>query len=197
MKSNPYDAPRSSIAEGTATPVQNPTIRLPRFKTHLFAIGVWQFTALAMMFIYGNVIGQIVVAVYTWIYGDIQSSFGRFARLSTYTGLLVITLPASVAASVIVDKLSPPKCIIKQRLLLAGCWQSVTMILLAASYEFGFPYMIHQFGWQIFGPPTELYSFQNLVLHRIIAWLICTIPIAVLTLWSYSRLCVHSRGTTG
>ena len=99
MKSNPYDAPTSSIAEGPPTLAQIPNMRPARFKTHLFAIGVWQFTAIAMMFIYGNVIGHIVFAVYTWIYDDIQSSYGRFERLSTYAGLLVITLPASIAAA--------------------------------------------------------------------------------------------------
>ena len=197
MKSNPYDAPTPSIGEGPPTPDQISNIRRPRFKTHVVAIGMWQVTALAMMFLYGNAIGHIVVAVYTWRYGDIQSSYGRFERLSTYTGLLLITLVASVAAIAIVAKLLPYKCTLKQNVLVAVCWQSVTMILLAGSYEFGFPYMINQLGWRMFGAPTEVYSFQNLVLHRIIAWLICTIPTGILAVWFWSRLYAHRRDTPG
>jgi hypothetical protein len=195
IKLNLYDTSTSSICERPTTPTQMSNVQPWRFKTYLLAIGVWQFTALAMMIIYGNVIGHVVLAAYTWLYGDIQSSYGRFARLSTYAGLLVITLPASVAAIVIVDKLSSSKCTIKEKVLLAGCWQSAAMISLAVSYEFGFPYMLNQLGWRIFGPPTEIYSFQNLLLDRIVACLICTVPISVLAVWFWSRLCAHSRGT--
>jgi hypothetical protein len=120
-----------------------------------------------MMYVYDYLIGHLVVAAYNLFYGDIQASYGRFERLSKYIGLLVITLPASVVAMAIVDKLSDRKGTPIRKILTVGCWQLVTMLVLATSYEFGFPYMINQLGWRLFGPPTEIYSFQNLVLHRI------------------------------
>jgi hypothetical protein len=69
-----------------------------------------------------------------------------------------------------------------------GGWEMVVVAILICSYEVGFPYMVNQLGWALFGPPENIYSFGNLVLHRIIAWLICTTPVAWMVLWGYSTL---------
>jgi len=194
MNANPYDTPASSNVarpEPRRRIEDNDATRSSRFKATLIAVSVWQLVCLAMMYVYGYLIGHLVVAAYTLFYGDIQASYGRFERLSTYIGWLVITLPASVVAMAIVDKLSARKGTPTRKLLTVGCWELVTMLVLATSYEFGFPYMINQLGWRLFGPPTEIYSFQNLVLHRIIAWLLCTIPIVSLAVWSYTRSCAR------
>ena len=140
-----------------------------------------------MMFVYRYAIGYLVIATYTMLYGDIQASYGRFERFGTYIGLLVVTLPTSVATLFLVDRLSARRTTVKRKMLTAACWQMIIMLVLVCSYEVGFPYMINQLDWRIFGPPTEIYSFQNLVLHRIIAWLLCTIPVAWLAVWLYSR----------
>lgn len=192
MNLNSYDAPTSSNIASSESPrgtVDIPATVFSQFKATSIAVGVWQLACLAMMYVYGYLIGHFVVAAYTLFYGDIQASYGRFERFATYIGLLVITLPASVLAIAIVDKLSACKAPPKRKILTLGCWQLVTMLVLASCYEFGFPYMINQLGWRLFGPPTEIYSFQNLVLHRIIAWLLCTTPIACLAVWTYSRSC--------
>ena len=190
MNANPYDTPASSNVARPETRRRIADIdatRSSQVKSTLIAVSVWQLACLVMMYVYGYLIGHLVVAAYSLFYGDIQASYGRFERLSTYIGLLVITLPASVVAVEIVDKLSARKGTPTRKILTVGCWQLVTMLVLATSYEFGFPYMINQLGWKLFGPPTEIYSFQNLALHRIIAWLLCTIPIVWLAVSIYTR----------
>ena len=187
MNSNPYHSP---IVIHPSTPrriADVPETVSNQLKSTLIAVGVWQLTCLVMMFVYGYFIIRLVVAVYTSLFGDIQASYGNFERLARYIGLLVITLPASAVTIALVDKLSASKPSLKRKLLTLSWWQMATILVLGSSYEFGFPYMINQLGWKLFGPPTEIYSFQNLLLHRIIAWLLCTMPIVWLAVWTYSR----------
>ena len=160
-----------------------------QFKLILIAVVVWQVACLAMKYVYRELIGHVVVAAYTWFYGDIQASYGRFDRLATYLGLLVVTLPASVLVISIVDKRSVGGTTLRRKMLTLACWQLITMLVLVTSFEFGFPDMIHQFDWWVFGPPAEIYSFRNLELHRIIAWLLCTLPITWIAVRTYLRAC--------
>jgi len=164
-------------------------MRSNNFKSTLIAVGVWQAACLAMMFVYQELIGHVVVAAYTWCYGDIQASYGTFDRLATYLEFLVVTLPASVLVISIVDKRSVGKTTLRRKMLTLGCWQLITMLVLVTSFEFGFSYMIHQLDWWVFGPQIELYSFRNLELHRIVAWLICTVPITWVAVRTSLRAC--------
>ena len=68
-------------------------------------------------------------------------------------------------------------------MLFRSAWEAAVVAILIWSYEVGFPYKINQLGWAIFGPPDNLYSFHNLMLHRIVAWLICTTPVALVGLF--------------
>ena len=47
--------------------------------------------------------------------------------------------------------------------------------------------MINWLGWSIFGAPENIYSYTNLLLHRVLAWLILTTPVAWFALCLYSR----------
>ena len=166
-----------------------PETRPSQLKPTLIAVGVWQLACLVMMFVYGDLISDLVVAAYTLLFGDIQASFGNFARLATYIRLIVITLPASALTLALVDKLSASKPSLKRKLLTLSWWQIATIFVLGSAYEFSFHYMISQLRWRLFGLPAEIYSFQNLILPRIIAWLLCTTPIVWLAAWTYSRSC--------
>jgi hypothetical protein len=63
----------------------------------------------------------------------------------------------------------------------------LVVLVLVSSYEIGFSYSLNQLGWAVLGPPDNVYSFQNLVLHRIIAWLIETTPVSWTALWLHSK----------
>lgn len=159
-----------------------------RFKLTLIVVGVWQLACLVTSQVYLYLIGPLVVATYSWFFGDIHADYGRYERLSTYVALFVITLPASVLSIAVFNKLAACNVAATRKLLIIGTWESTTILMLALSYEYGLPYAISQFGWKVFGPPTSVYSFANLTLPRIIAWLECTVPTAWLSIWSYSYL---------
>ena len=192
MNTNPYNSSAASMI-GTCNATRNsgaPHVKigvLSRFTATVVAVGVWQTVSLVMMFAYRHVIGHLVVAAYTASDGDIQASYGRFERVGTYIALVVITLPASILTIVLYNKLSGLLTNRKRMIFTVCVWQMIVLAVLTWSYELGFPYMINQLGWRLFGPPTEIYSFMNLVLHRIIAWLLCTMPVSWAAVWIYSR----------
>jgi hypothetical protein len=162
-------------------------MRSCRFKLTLSAMVVWQAVCLVMMYLYQELIGHAVVAGYTWFLGDIQASYGTFDRLVTYLGFFITTLPASGLVILLVDRLSVLKAKAGRRLQTLICWQLATMLVLMMSFECGFPYMIHQLDWWVFGLQVETYSFRNLVFHQIIAWLLCTVPISWIAVRAYLR----------
>ena len=66
-------------------------------------------------------------------------------------------------------------------------WELFLVPVLVCAYLSNLHYKISQLGWAIIGPPRDLYGFANAALPRLIAWLICTVPLAVLALWFYGQ----------
>lgn len=159
----------------------------------LTVIATWHLACLAMVFVYGHIVGHFVVMAYTAYFGDVQASYGMFERVATYLGILVITSPATLISLLLFDRLFYRPARWTRRAAVFCGWELVVVAVLIWSYEVGFPYIVNQVGWAIFGPPENLYSFRNLVLHRIIAWLVCTTPVAWLALWVYSKVAVSRR----
>jgi hypothetical protein len=158
-----------------------------RLKALTTTMAAWQVTCLAMYFVFGLIIGQLVVTAYTAWFGDIHQSYGRFERLSTYLGFAVITSTATTISLWLFARLLHRPMKWKLSGMTFVSWEVAVVAVLICSYEVGFAYRIHQFDWALFGPQENLYSFRNLILHRIIAWLLCTIPVSCLTLWIYGR----------
>jgi hypothetical protein len=66
-------------------------------------------------------------------------------------------------------------------------WEVALLVMCIVAYEFGLPYQINQLGWKLFGPAEDLYSFSNLILPRLIAWLLYSIPASCIGLYVYRR----------
>src|SRR5262249_27597038 len=47
-------------------------------------------------------------------------------------------------------------------------------------------YLINQLDWYLFGPAGDVYSFRHLVLPRIVAGMVCTMPPILAACWSHS-----------
>jgi len=160
-------------------------------KAILITIACWNIICLAMMFIYPHTVGYVIYTLYTAYFGDIQASYGTYSRIGVYVGLAVITTPATFVSLGLCNVLAKQPSTWRLWGVAAVAWQVLLIPILIWSYESGFSYKINQLGWDIFGPPDEIYSFRNLVLHRIVAWLVCTIPVSLAVLWGYSQI---SRG---
>ncbi len=157
-------------------------------KPLLWTIVCWQSICLALTVVYPSTIQQAVTASYSARFGDIQSSYGTFERMSVYLYLLIITTLATLVSLRVYDLSGRRSWSRRAWSLVAVAWQILVLAMLIESYETGLAYKIHRLDWAIFGPPDDLYSFRNLVLPQLVAWLVCTIPASLAALWMYSRV---------
>ena len=157
-----------------------------RTKALVAAIAVWHLCCLALIAIYPTTFGRAVQATLSYWYGDIQSSFGTYSRLAAYIGIIIITTPATAMGLGVFDTLTPAASTWWRRAATFVGWQAAVVAALALSYEVSFHYLLNQIGWVLFGPPDSVYSFRNLVLPRLVAWMVCTTPPALVALWLHS-----------
>jgi hypothetical protein len=152
------------------------------------AIVVWNAAVLPMAFAYPYTLGKVLLVTYETLFGEVQASYGAYSRLAMYLGFLAVTLPATLVAIWLFDRLSRRSLTWRQEAPSILIWEVLVILVLVSSYEIGFSYSLHQVAWTVFGPPDNVYSFSNLVLHRIAAWLIETTPVAWTSLWLHSKL---------
>ena len=152
------------------------------------SIAAWHLIALVMYYVYGWVLVGFVTAAWTAWFGDIQASSGWYWRASSYAFIATTTFAATVASVRLFDALSgqPWRCKLAAITILG--WEALVIPVLIVSYEIGFAWMITEFRFDAFGPPKETYTFGNLILPHLLAWLILTTPVAWVSLW------VHSHG---
>lgn len=191
MNINPYNSSTHPPNDGAARSEAGragPSFPHPsRTKTIVMGVGIWQLVWFISGLTYSNSLGYLVIAGYTALYGDVQASYGRFERVSIYIALSVTTLPACVLTLAWYHRYTGRPVNRMKTAIVLGCWQLIVLGLLVWSYEIGLPYQISQLRWRLLGPPPEIYSFSNMVLPRIIAWLLCTVPVSCVALWVYSR----------
>lgn len=140
-----------------------------------------------MLYVYQHSIAPNIVMLYTAAFGDIQLSYGTFSRIAIFHAYAATTAPASLASLCLFDRISHRMSHWSQVALAFCLWQVVVVAVLVSSYELGFHLWLHELDWAVFGAPENLYSFRNLALHRIVAWFICTTPVACVALWLYSK----------
>jgi hypothetical protein len=157
-----------------------------RLKALLITIAWWQVVSLAMSLIYAPTLGRLIFAAYIACFGEVQESYGRYDRISTYSEIVSVTITATITALWLFNALLREAHSCRRAVLTFLAWQAGTVAVLAWSFETGFSMMINSLGWSIFGAPEDVYSFTNIVLHRIIGWLICTTPVAWIALCLYS-----------
>jgi ribose/xylose/arabinose/galactoside ABC-type transport system permease subunit len=164
-----------------------------RLKSLVAVVVVWNVCCLAVMLIYRPTVGRAVDAAYTRSFGDIQASFGRYERIATYLGIILVTTPATAVSLGLLNALMPRPRRWRSTVVTFGAWQVGVVAALVWSYEAGFPYMVNRLDWTLFGP-SEVYSLRNLVLPRIIAWIVCTMPPIWAACWLHSGLKRPERG---
>jgi hypothetical protein len=152
---------------------------------------VWHLCCLAMVLVYRPTIGRAVDTAYAWMCGNIQASFGRYERVATYLGIVLVSTPATAVSLKSLNCLVPRPRRWRDTIVTFAAWQASVVGALVWSYEVGFGSLINRLDWALFGPP-EIYSFRNLVLPRIIAWLVCTMPPICAAWWWYSGACDRS-----
>jgi len=148
----------------------------------LTAILVWQLACVLMRSLYIDVLERRLLTAYTQWLQDLEPGHAAYARLSIWIELLAITLPSTILTLVFFNSFDGRLARRKQLAVTFCAWQVSVTVLLVMSYEFGLAYKISQIDWTLFGQPANQYGFRNVLLPRIIAWLLCTMPAAWLTL---------------
>lgn len=154
-------------------------------RAFIAAIVVWNAPICPLMLAYGHGLGRVVGAIVSAWFGVIQPSHEW--RIHAVLGNAFVTMPATLIALWVFDTISQRSWSWRRAALTIAVWESLLLVVLVGSSEIGFPYSLNQLGWALFGLPDDVYSFQNLVLHRIIAWLIETTFVAWTSLWFHSR----------
>jgi hypothetical protein len=123
-------------------------------------------------------IERFVHSTYTAWRGDLPSSIGAYERILAYCGFVTITILATPLSLRVFYALSQktPKSKLGSLAILG--WEMGVVGVLIWSYEVGFPSMLNDLAWAFLGPPDDLYSWTNLTAHRIVAWMVCTTPVA-------------------
>ncbi len=158
-----------------------------RLRSLVVVVVVWHLCWLALTLVTRPLVGRAADAAYVWAFGDIQASFGRYERFATYLGIVLATTPATAVSLGLVNVLIPGPRRWRDTFVTFAAWQVAAAGALVWSYESGFPSMVRRLDWTLFGP-TDVYSFRNLVLPRIIAWIVCTTPLIWTVGWFYSGL---------
>jgi hypothetical protein len=158
-----------------------------RWKRILMGIVTWHLICFGVLAVYPNTVGRIFLNLYTAFFGDIQANYGRFERVATYIGLATVTTIATACVFPVCDRLLRQRTTRRSKIICFAVAEVALLLTLIWSYESAFPFTLNQIGWKLFGPPADIYSFRNLVIHRWIAWQICTTPIVLIAHWLHGR----------
>ena len=159
---------------------------LPR--SMLLAIVAWNFGCLLMLYMHAYAIAPVIVAAYTVHFGDIYASYVRFYWIATISGFFVISSLPTIVTLWFYDALVLRTSHWRRVVVSAVGWELLLLPVLVCSQVFNLHHKISRLRWAMVGPPHEIYSFTNLVLPHVVAWLICTVPVGVAVLWFYRRL---------
>jgi hypothetical protein len=164
----------------------------PFMRRRLFAavavIAAWQFASAVAFAVLGYPIGWVVYSIYTGLYGDVQECYTTYHRAATYTTIIFVTALATAVGVALLFVLERRPTTIRHTSFTFVAWHAATVTALVASEEFGLFWLVHRLDWMIFGAPADLYSFRNVMLPRIIAWVAATTTAIGLVLWIRNKL---------
>jgi hypothetical protein len=133
-------------------------------------------------------IGPLINTIYDSHFDDIQANYLLFDRINNAVAMILITLPYTLFSLWLFDLFAGRAWRWRRAAVTLAAWETAVVMILAGSHEIGFSYEINKLGRAIFGYAQSEYSWWNLIPHRIVAWLIETIPVAWTALWVHSNM---------
>lgn len=158
---------------------------LPR--SMLLAILAWNLACLVTSYLHASVIAPVITYAYTARFGDVQASYGRYEWVSTIATFVIIPLLPAFMSVRLYDRFARRPSDWTRVVASSIAWELLLVPILIWSYWFNLHDKISQIAWAVNGPPENIYSITNLVLPRLIAWLICTVPVAAAVLWLHQK----------
>jgi len=151
-------------------------------------IAAWQVTCAIAFVLFGYTIGWGVYSIYTGIFGDIQDSYMTYHRASTYSVIVVVTALATAVGVALLIVMEGRRATVRHTIGTFVAWHAAAVAALVVSEELGLFWVFHRIDWNLFGTPENLYSFRNLMLPRVIAWLMSSTAAIGMVLWLRDKL---------
>jgi len=104
----------------------------------LATLATWQLNCLAEFICYRATVGRLVVATYTAMLGDIQSSYETYDRVAEHVGQLITTTTATLASLWLFRLLTKRRATWSDRVRAFGAWEATVMIVLICRMKSGF-----------------------------------------------------------
>jgi len=156
----------------------------------VIALIAWQLVSIAVMRSEEFILGPLIAWCYMAAFGDVQDSYARYAWIAVSTAYFQRTTIATFVSLIVFEKLSGREIRWWRLAITFLAWEAVVMMALLAAYKLQLFWFFHEIDWAIFGPPESIYTFRNIMLPRLLAWLVCTVPIGIVALSSFSRQAV-------
>lgn len=161
----------------------------------LIAVAGWQLLCLILYRLLARPLEVAYSRLYTTYFGDVQASFAGYDRGGTFLFVLLVPLPATW----LIVRLYRVWCRQLpnwwQTVVKVAAWQVLLLASFMCGYESGLAWQISEVGWEVFGVPEDFYGFNNLVLPRLAAWLVCSTPVAIAALLFVERFGRYRRLT--
>ena len=141
-----------------------------------------------MLGVCGYAIGWVVYSVYTAHFGDIQETYSTYHRAVTYTVIIVVTALATAMGVALLIVMEGRRATVRHTIGTFVAWHAAAVVALVASEELGLFWVFHRIDWILFGTPENLYSFRNLMMPRVIAWVLSSTAAIAVVLWVRAKL---------
>jgi hypothetical protein len=106
----------------------------------------------------------------------------------TYAVTIVVTALATAVGVALLIVLEGRRATIRHTIGTFVAWHAAAVAALVASEELGLFWVFHRIDWILFGTPENLYSFRNLMLPRVIGWLMSSTAAIAMVLWLRDKL---------
>jgi hypothetical protein len=137
---------------------------------------IWQFICLAMLECHRLLLAPVLLRWYSARFGDPQHDYAKFETFMLVSGYLIQTAIATLVTLLMIEWLQ--QAFRWRRVLLAFVlWEVAVLCVILAGYQLQLTWKLNQLGWFLFGPPDSMYTFRNLMLPRLLEWLVCTVPV--------------------
>jgi len=157
-------------------------------KNFVIVITTWQVVCAVALALCGHTIGWLVHSAYTGLFGDVQESFTAYSRVSTYVMIFTVSAIATAVGVTLLTVFERRRLSIRQLLATFIAWHAACLAALVISEESGLYWAFHRVDWALFRPPDNLYSLRNVMLPRVIAWVVSSSMAIITVLWLRSKV---------
>lgn len=150
-----------------------------RTRILLITIGAWQLSALLLSLAFPPLFRHSLVIAYTAIAGDPLANPSAFQWTFQVVRILWTTAPSTLLALVVCDYLIQKRPNWARIPATFAIWELLLLVVLILAKQIDARSLVTEAGFKVFGAPGYLQAMRYGDPSRLVAWLICTVPLAI------------------